>query len=151
MKLLDTKWKKNTSRLEMECQSTGRVSKRCMSVWRPRVRMYGGLRVLYECMKTWRWCTEVWRPGCGVWMFEDLEVKWYRYMTYEDLEEVLRMRIRMLLGLLDPEPSVRYGSSGSRSFYHQAKIVRKPLIPTVLWLFLLLIIFEKWCKCTFKK
>jgi hypothetical protein len=29
--------------------------------------------------------------------------------------------------------SQRYGSeSGSRSFYHQAKIVRKPLIPTVL-------------------
>jgi hypothetical protein len=25
--------------------------------------------------------------------------------------------------------------SGSRSFYHQAKIVRKTLIPTVLWLF----------------
>ncbi len=31
--------------------------------------------------------------------------------------------------------SQRYGSgSGSRSFYHQAKIVRKTLIPTVLWL-----------------
>ncbi len=30
---------------------------------------------------------------------------------------------------------LRYGSgSGSGSFYHQAKIVRKTLIPTVLWL-----------------
>jgi hypothetical protein len=60
----------------------------------------------------------------------------------------------------DPEPHVfgppgsgpisqRYGfgsGSGSGSFSHQAKIVRKPLISTVLWLF-----FEKWCKCTFKK
>jgi hypothetical protein len=39
-------------------------------------------------------------------------------------------------------PSQRYGSrsgSGSGSFYHHAKIVRKPLIPrvpTILWLFL---------------
>ncbi len=33
--------------------------------------------------------------------------------------------------------SQRYGSgSGSGSIYHRAKIVRKPLIPTVLWLFL---------------
>ena len=44
----------------------------------------------------------------------------------------------------------RYGS-GSGSFYHQAKIVRKTLIPTVLWLLFWLFIFEKWCKCTFKK
>jgi hypothetical protein len=40
--------------------------------------------------------------------------------------------IRMLLGLLDPGGygsfSQRYGSG---SFYHQAKIVRKTLIPTV--------------------
>jgi len=36
---------------------------------------------------------------------------------------VLRIRIRMFLGLLDPDPLVRgYGSeSGSESFYHQAK------------------------------
>jgi hypothetical protein len=48
----------------------------------------------------------------------------------------------------DPDPHVfeppgsgstsqRYGSgSGSGSFYHHAKIVRKTLIPTILWLFL---------------
>jgi len=35
--------------------------------------------------------------------------------------------------------------SGSESFYHHAKIVRKTLIPTVSWL------HEKWCQCTFKK
>ncbi len=119
MKLLDTKRKKNASRLEMECQSTGRVSKRCMSVWRPRVRMYEGLKVLYECnedlevenyegrdvvfrcVKTWKWCSTVWRPGRSVWCmykdwqwcmwpFEDLKVE-YRYecyRVYEDLEEV---------------------------------------------------------------
>ncbi len=51
--------------------------------------------------------------------------------------------------------SQRYGSgSGSSppsgSFYYHAKIVRKTLIPTILWLFLLFI-SEKWCKCTFKK
>jgi hypothetical protein len=38
--------------------------------------------------------------------------------------------------------STRYGS-GSKSFYHQAKVVRK----TSLRLF----IFEKWCNCSFKK
>jgi hypothetical protein len=35
--------------------------------------------------------------------------------------------------------SQRYGSgsgSGSGSFYHHAKLVRKTLIPTILWLFL---------------
>jgi hypothetical protein len=35
----------------------------------------------------------------------------------------------MILGLLDPDPLVRHGSG---SFYNQAKIVRKTLIPTVL-------------------
>jgi hypothetical protein len=59
----------------------------------------------------------------------------------------------------DPDPYVfgppgsgsvsqRYGSG---SLYHQVKIVRKTLIPTVLWLFLLLFNFEKRCKWTFKK
>jgi hypothetical protein len=43
--------------------------------------------------------------------------------------------------------SQRYRSG---SFYHHAKIVRKPLIPSILWLFLTFY-FEKWCKCTFKK
>ncbi len=38
----------------------------------------------------------------------------------------------------------RYGSG---SFYHQAKIVRKPLIPTVLWHLFDFFVFEKWCKC----
>jgi hypothetical protein len=46
--------------------------------------------------------------------------------------------------------STRCGS-GSGSLYNQAKIVRKTLIPTVLWLFLWLFIFEKLCKCSFKK
>jgi hypothetical protein len=48
-------------------------------------------------------------------------------------------RIHMFLGLLDPDPDplVRGGSgsgSGSGSFYPHAKIVRKTLIPTILWL-----------------
>ncbi len=42
--------------------------------------------------------------------------------------------------------STRYGS-GSGSFFYRAKIVRKTLILTVLWL-LWLFIFEKWCICT---
>ncbi len=47
--------------------------------------------------------------------------------------------------------SQRYWSgSGSGSFHHQAKIVRKTLNPTVLWL-LYDFIFEEWCKCIFKK
>ena len=42
-------------------------------------------------------------------------------------------RIHMFLSLRDPDPLVRgtYGS-GSGSFYHHAKIVRKPWIPTIL-------------------
>ncbi len=41
--------------------------------------------------------------------------------------------IRMLLGLLDPDPIVRgTGTDRSGSFYNQAKVVRKTLIPTVL-------------------
>jgi hypothetical protein len=42
---------------------------------------------------------------------------------------VLRIRIRMFLGLTDPDPLIKR----SGSFYHQAKIVRKTLISTVLW------------------
>jgi hypothetical protein len=39
-----------------------------------------------------------------------------------------------LFSAADPDPSDQYvfGPSGSGSFYHQAKIVRKTLIPTVL-------------------
>ncbi len=59
---------------------------------------------------------------------------------------------------LDPDPHVfgppgsgstsqRYGSG---SFYHQAKIVRKTLIPIVLWL-LLDFLSLKMSQCTFKK
>ncbi len=45
----------------------------------------------------------------------------------------------------------RYGSgSGSGSFYHQAKKVRKNLIPTALWLLFDFYLW-KWCTCTFKK
>ncbi len=54
----------------------------------------------------------------------------------ERLKPVLRIRIpriRMFLGLLDPDPEVLGGTDPeSGSFYHQAKIVRKPLISTVL-------------------
>jgi hypothetical protein len=39
-----------------------------------------------------------------------------------------------------PYPHV-FGPPGSRSFYHHAKIVRKTLIPTIFWLFL---IFYLW-------
>ncbi len=41
-------------------------------------------------------------------------------------------RIRMFLGLPDPDPDpLVQDTYGSGSFYHQAKIVRKTLIPTV--------------------
>ncbi len=56
------------------------------------------------------------------------------------------MEVRYFLSVADPDPHVfgppgsgsisqRYGS-GSGSFYHQAKKVRKTLIPTALWLFI---------------
>ncbi len=59
---------------------------------------------------------------------------------------------------LYPDPYL-FGPPGSRSIrqrygsgsLYQAKIVRKTLIPTVLWPFLLLFNFEKRCKWTFKK
>ncbi len=48
------------------------------------------------------------------------------------------LRVRSRSGSVCSEAgsiSTRYGSgSGSWSFYNQAKIVRKPLIPSVLWL-----------------
>jgi len=42
--------------------------------------------------------------------------------------------IRMFLGFPDPDPLVRGTEPERGSFYHQAKIARKPFIPTVLWL-----------------
>ncbi len=44
----------------------------------------------------------------------------------------------------------RYGS-GSGSFHHQTKIVRKTLISTVWWLFYDFLSLKKLCKCSFKK
>ncbi len=65
---------------------------------------------------------------------------------------VLWIRIRTVFGLLalDPDPlyEVRICSG---SFYHQAKILRKTLIPTVLWYLYEFFIFKKWCKCSYKK
>jgi hypothetical protein len=40
---------------------------------------------------------------------------------------VFGIRIHMFLGLQDPDPLVRGYGSGSGSFYHQAKIVKKNL------------------------
>ncbi len=53
----------------------------------------------------------------------------------------------MYLGLPDPDWQVRCmdpAPAESGSFYHQAKIVRKTLIPTVLWLLFGLFMSEKW-------
>ncbi len=55
----------------------------------------------------------------------------------------IRIRVRIWIHVFGPPRSEsestiqRYGSgSGSGFFYHQAKLVRKPLISTVLWLLL---------------
>jgi hypothetical protein len=60
-------------------------------------------------------------------------------------------RIRMLLGFLDPDldPLVS-GTDTDPDPYHQAKKVRKTLIPIVLWL-LYDFYLEKWIKCSFNK
>ncbi len=50
-------------------------------------------------------------------------------------------------GAVDPDPDL-YGSG---SFHQQAKQVRKTLFSTIFWSFFWLLIFEDWCKCTFKK
>jgi hypothetical protein len=70
-------------------------------------------------------------------------------VMYSEYSAVFRIRIRiririhrihMFLDLLDPDPDPLVRGldpgSGSGSFYHHAKIVRKTLIPTILWLFL---------------
>jgi hypothetical protein len=49
-----------------------------------------------------------------------------------ELLAVFRIRIHIFLGLPDPDPLVRGMDQGAESFYHQEKIVRKTLIPTVL-------------------
>ncbi len=72
--------------------------------------------------------------------FTRVQCKKYRYRNTG--------RAKASVGDPDPDPHVfeppgsgsgstsqRYGS-GSGSFYHYAKIVRKTLIPTILWLFL---------------
>ncbi len=41
-------------------------------------------------------------------------------------------RYSMFLGLPDPDPLVKRYGFGSESFYPQAKLVRKTMIPTVL-------------------
>ncbi len=48
----------------------------------------------------------------------------------------------------DPPDPHLFGppGSGSRSFYHQAKIVRKTLIPTVLWLVLDFLSLKNWIR-----
>ncbi len=59
------------------------------------------------------------------------------------LRTVLRIRIRRIrifLGLLDPDPSIFY-----QRYY------KKPWLPLFFGTFFWLFIFEKWCKCTFKK
>ncbi len=56
-----------------------------------------------------------------------------------------RIRIRMFLGLPDPHPHHKYGSgssSGSKSFHHQAKIVKKP------WLLLFCDFFMTFNQCS---
>ncbi len=70
---------------------------------------------------------------------------WYFLDTVLDTKPVLGIRIRMFLGLPDPHPDVihMYGS-GSWSFNHKAKIVRKTLISTVLYhIFFMTFIFEE--------
>jgi hypothetical protein len=47
---------------------------------------------------------------------------------------VLRIRILVFLGLLDPDPDPLVERDRSGSFYHQAKILRKSLVPTISWL-----------------
>jgi hypothetical protein len=61
---------------------------------------------------------------------EDFNLELYRYLYFSILETVFRVRIRLVFGPPGSgSTSQRYGSG---SFYHQAKIVRKTLIPTVL-------------------
>ncbi len=65
-------------------------------------------------------------------------------------QAILRIRTRFLEL---PGSGFVSSRSGSGSFYHRAKIVRKALIPTFLWLLydFLVFIFEKLCKCSFKR
>ncbi len=56
---------------------------------------------------------------------------------------LFRIRIHMFLGLLDPDP---LGNGMDSDPAPALKIVRKTLIPTVLWL-----LWDFLCKCTFKK
>jgi hypothetical protein len=57
----------------------------------------------------------------------------YNYFNGMERFSALLTAAAAVIGAASGSISQRYGSgSGSRSFYHQAKIVRKTLIPTVL-------------------
>ncbi len=58
----------------------------------------------------------------------------------DDLSSQIISHIRKIISVADPDPDPPdphvFGPPGSGSFYHNAKIVRKTLIPTIWWLFL---------------
>ncbi len=75
-------------------------------------------------------------------------------IVHENLKEVPVLRIEFVwaLGLLDPDPDplVRGTDPDSGSFYHQAKIVRNPWIPTFCDFFMTVYLWKLY-KYTFKK
>jgi hypothetical protein len=61
---------------------------------------------------------------------------------------VFRIRTVRFVCFLASRIRIRKSEVWIQTLYHQAEIVRKTLIPTVLRLLYDFFIFEKWCKCT---
>jgi hypothetical protein len=135
------------------------------------------------CSRRWsRWCGVPWRDSSSaVSSLIGTGSSSVRFRPASPASRLAYCRIRMCLGLLDPDPVVRgrippptsvadphpyvlrppgsgsgfrssrtrYGS-GSGSFYNQAKIIKKTSI-LLFCDFFMTFIFEKWCKCSFKK
>ncbi len=62
-------------------------------------------------------------------------------MIWIQLDKRIWILVQTSASVADPDPYVFWApGSGSGYFYHQAKIVRKTLIPTVVWL-----LYDLWC------
>jgi hypothetical protein len=82
--------------------------------------------------KKTHWAGFFFKPGFFPTLIEMARALFTELVTSNPVLRI-QIRIRRVLGVLDPDPLVRGMDPDPVSFYHQSKIVRKTLISTVLW------------------